>query len=266
MSYLEISLPRLALAAGLIVLAIALSRARRLDLERDLLWGALRGAAQLLAIGHVLLLIFGHQHPGWTLLAIGVMLVVAAATSARRVEHGPPARALFPWALASIAAGGAVALVPVFAFVVPPSPWYDARYLVPISGMMLANAMNVTAQVFERIFSAAHAQAAEIEQLLALGATPAQALHRHERATVRAAMIPTINGLLTVGLVALPGMMTGQIVSGTAPEQAVRYQIVILYQLVSVAAVSGLLAVGSARRLLFTPRAQLRLPARAAAG
>ncbi len=260
MSYVEIPLPRLALTAGLIALALVLSRWKRLDLERDLLWGALRGAVQLIAIGHVLLLLFENDRPFWVALVLSTMLGVAAATSARRVEHGPPARTLFPYALAAIAVGAGAALIPVFACVVPLRPWYEARYLVPISGMMLANAMNVVAQVFERIFAAAHAHAGEIEQLLALGATPEQALARHVRATVRAAMIPTINGLLTVGLVALPGMMTGQIVSGTAPEQAVRYQIVILYQLVAVAAVSGVLSVGFARRLLFTPGAQLRLP------
>jgi putative ABC transport system permease protein len=262
-SYLEIPLPRLATTLGLVVLAILLSRRKRLDLERDLFWGALRGAAQLLAIGQVLLLLFRHDRPAWVALALSVMLGVAAATSARRVEHGPPARTLFPYALAAIALGAAVALVPVFAFVVPLHPRWEARYIVPISGMIVASAMNVVAQVFERIFAAAHAHADEIEQLLALGATPEQALARHVRASVRAAMIPTINGLLTVGLVALPGMMTGQIVSGTAPEQAVRYQLVILFQLVAVAAVSGVLAVGFARRLLFTPRAQLRLPERA---
>lgn len=261
MSYLEIPLPRLAATLGLVALAILASRWKRLDLERDLIWGAVRGAVQLLAVGHVLLLLFEHERPAWVALVIVVMLAVAAATSARRVEHGPPARTLFPHALAAIALGAAVALIPVFAFVVPLRPPHEARYLVPISGMMIASAMNVVAQVFERIFTAAHAHADEIEQLLALGATPQQALARHVRASVRAAMIPTINSLLTVGLVALPGMMTGQIVSGTAPEQAVRYQIVILYQLVAVAAVSGVLAGGFARRLLFTPRAQLRLPA-----
>jgi putative ABC transport system permease protein len=139
-------------------------------------------------------------------------------------------------------------------------PWYEASYLVPISGMMLSNAMNVVALVFERLFSAAKIEEGSIEALLALGATPQQALHRQERAALRAALTPTINGLLTVGLVALPGMMTGQIVSGTAPGQAVRYQIVILYQLVAVAAVSGLCAAVFARRLLFTPRAQLVVP------
>jgi putative ABC transport system permease protein len=257
-SYVEIPLPRLAVAVGLVAVAVALSRRMSLGLERDLALGTVRCAAQLLAIGYVLRLLFASDRWYWVALALSVMLLVAAFTSARRVEHGPGLRALLPPALASIAAGAAVALVPVFVLVVVPHPWFEARYLVPIGGMMLASAMNVVAQVFERVFAAARAEAAVIEQLLALGAAPRQALAPQVRRAVRAALIPTLNGLLTVGLVALPGMMTGQIVGGTEPEQAVRYQIVIMYQLVAVAAVSGALAATFARRLLFTPRAALR--------
>jgi putative ABC transport system permease protein len=260
MSYVTISLPRLALALGLIVVAALLSRRSKLGLEKDLFWGAARGAAQLIAIGYVLLLLFAHERPSFVLLLLAVMVVAAAGTAARRVDLGPPRRVLFPRALAAIGIGALVALVPVFAAIVPLHPWYEARYLVPISGMMLSNAMNVVAQVFERLFATASSEADQIEALLSLGATPKQALERQARAAMRAALLPTINGLLTVGLVALPGMMTGQIVSGTAPVQAVRYQIVILYQLVAVAAVSGFLAATFARRLLFTARAQLLLP------
>jgi putative ABC transport system permease protein len=210
----------------------------------------------------VLLLLFKHERPSWVLLLLSVMVVAAAATAARRVELGPPRSVLFPRALAAIGIGAMVALIPVFTAIVPLHPWYEAHYLIPISGMMLSNAMNVVALVFERIFASASGEADQIEALLSLGATPQQALQRQVRATLRAALLPTINGLLTVGLVALPGMMTGQIVSGTAPEQAVRYQIVILYQLVAVAAVSGWVAAAFARRLLFTARAQLVLPLR----
>jgi putative ABC transport system permease protein len=259
MNYVEIPLLRLSLALGLIAVAVVLSRRGKLDLEKELLWGAVRGAAQLIAIGYVLLLLFDHEHPLWVLLLLAVMLGTAGATASRRVEHGPPWRVLFPRATAAVGLGALVALVPVFAAIVPVRPWHEARYLVPISGMMLSNAMNVVALVFERLFSSARVEADQIEAWLSLGATPRQAIHKQERAALRAALLPTINGLLTVGLVALPGMMTGQIVSGTAPAQAVRYQIVILYQLVAVAAVSGLAAAAFARRLLFTPRAQLVL-------
>jgi putative ABC transport system permease protein len=256
-SYVEIPLYKLVLCLGLIGVAIVLSRRTRAGLEKDFVWGAFRAAGQLIAIGYLLVLLFANEKPWWVLLTILVMLTVAAITSARRVDHGPGARVLFPLAFVAIGASAAVALIPVFAFIVSPSPWYEARYLVPISGMMLSSGMNVVAQVFERIFSSVHSEAPSIEQWLALGASPRQAVASQVRAAVRAAMIPTINGLLTVGLVALPGMMTGQIVSGTSPEQAVRYQIVIMYQMVAVAAVAGTLAAFLARRLIFTRREQL---------
>ena len=128
---IEIPFWRLALAFGLVLLAVALSRMKRLSLESDLLWGALRGAVQLIAIGHVLLLLFRHEAPGWVGLILAVMVTVAAVTSARRVEHGPPARVLFPFALAALFTAAAVALIPVFALVVPLEPWFNARYVVP---------------------------------------------------------------------------------------------------------------------------------------
>ena len=113
--------------------------------------------------------------------------------------------------------------------------------------------------VVERLFASAAKDEATLEQLLALGATPTQALAPYVTSALRAALIPTINGLVSVGLVSLPGMMTGQILSGVAPEQAVRYQIVIMYQLVAVAAGSGFAAAHFARHLLFSRDARLRV-------
>lgn len=267
MTYLEIPLWRVSIAVALVVLAIALSRAARLELARDLGLGAVRAAVQLIAIGYALRLLFTTTHPGAVLGVLVVMWCVAAFTSTRRLQHGPSSRELFPYAFAAVGLGASFALVPVFVFVLRPTPWFDARYVIPIGGMMLSSAMNVVAQVFERLFASASAEEATLEQYLALGATPEQALAPYVRQALRAALIPTINGLVTVGLVALPGMMTGQIVSGAAPEQAVRYQIVVMYQLVAVAAVAGFAASWFARRLIFTADAQVRpwrrAPARA---
>jgi putative ABC transport system permease protein len=259
MSYVDIAPWRLLFVfALLLVTSLYVSRRAGLGLEKDLVIGAVRGAVQLLGVGYLLLVLFQHQRPAWVFAMLAVMLGVAGFTSARRVESGPGRRILVPRALLAIVTGSAVALVPVFVLVVTPTPWFDAKYIVPISGMIVANSMNVVAQVNERIFATARAERAEIEQWLALGATPKQALARPVRSALRAALIPTINGLLTVGLVSLPGMMTGQIVSGTAPEHAIRYQIVIMYQLVIVAAISGGLAAWLARRMLFNERAQLK--------
>jgi putative ABC transport system permease protein len=256
-SYVEVSLPRLALSLVFIAIAGGVSWRLRLGLGGDLGIGALRAFVQLVAIGYFLVFLFAHEAAWMVLTVLVAMLLVAAITSARRVDAARGVRAVAPYALAAVAGGSAVALVPLFTLVVVPQPWFEARYLIPISGMMMSNAMNVVAQVFERVFATARSERAVIEQLLALGASPAQATQAQTRAAVRAALIPTINGLLTVGLVALPGMMTGQILSGTHPEQAVRYQVVIMYQLVAVAAVSGALAAFFARRLLFTRREQL---------
>lgn len=258
MSYLEIPLVRVGVAALLVALAAVLSRAARLGLEKELGVGAVRAAVQLVAIGYALRLVIATNHPAAVVGVLAAMWAVAGFTSTQRLRHGPPARVLFPYALAAIGLGAFVALAPVFLFVIPLRPWFDARYVIPLAGMMLSSAMNVVAQVFERLFASAKADEAALEQRLALGARPDQALASHVTAALRAALIPTINGLVTVGLVALPGMMTGQILSGVAPEQAVRYQIVVMYQLVAVAAVAGFAAATFARRLLFTEDAQLR--------
>jgi putative ABC transport system permease protein len=258
-SYLEIPLWRLAIAALLMVFAIGLSRAAQLGLERDLGLGAFRAAVQLFAIGYGLRLLFTTERASVVLLALTGMWIVAALTSTQRLKHGPGARQLFPYALLAIGLGACIALVPVLLLVIEPRPWFDARFFIPIGGMMLSSAMNVVAQVFELLFASAAKDEATLEQLLALGATPAQALAPHVTAALRAALIPTINGLVSVGLVSLPGMMTGQILSGVAPEQAVRYQIVIMYQLVAVAAGSGYAAAHFARHLLFTRDARLRV-------
>lgn len=257
MSYVALSLPQLAVSLLFVAVACAVSWRFRLGLGGSLAVGAVRAAAQLVAIGYFLTFLFARAQAWLALTVLVAMLLIAATTSARRIEHGPGARALVPYALAAVAGGAAVALLPAFAFIFRPRPWFEPRYLVPIGGMMMSSAMNVVAQVFERVFAMARSERAVIEQLLALGASPAQATATHTRAALRSALTPTINGLVTVGLVALPGMMTGQILSGVAPPQAVRYQIVIMYQLVAVAAVSGSLAAFFARRMLFTPRDQL---------
>lgn len=259
MSYVDIAPWRLLIVLGIVLTSsLLVSRRAGLGLERDLIVGTLRAGLQLIAVGAFLIVLFRNERPEWVALVVAVMLAVAAWTSARRVDHGPGASVMFTRSLAAIGIGAAVALVPVFAFVVAPDPWFEARYVVPISGMILANAMNVVAQVNERIFAGAKRDAPEIEQWLALGATPKQALARLVRESLRAALIPTINSMLTVGLVSLPGMMTGQIVGGVAPDHAVRYQLVILYQLTIVAAVSGGVAAWLARRALFGPRDELR--------
>ncbi len=258
MSYVEIPWVRLLGAALLVVLVILLSWKQRLGLGKDLAIGAVRAAIQLMAIGFLLVLLFASEQPWLTLIALLAMMTVAAWTASRRVRHGPGWRALTPRAFVAIAVAFLVAMVPVLTWVIPVRPWLSARYAIPIGGMVLATGMNTVTLVFERVFANAHEGADQVEQALALGASPAQALAPIHRKAVRAAMLPSINALLTLGLVQLPGMMTGQILSGTDPTHAVRYQLVIMYQLLTVAAVSGGMAAWMARGIVFDDEARLR--------
>jgi len=155
-SYVQVGLPQLLISLGLVAMALAISAQEKLGLERDLLVATLRSAIQLFAIGVVLTFLFQHERPGWVLALLGTMVVVAGWTAARRIEHGPGTAQLFPVATASVLIAGLVVLVPVFTFVIRPARWYEARLLVPISGMVLSSAMNGVALVLERIFASVH--------------------------------------------------------------------------------------------------------------
>ncbi|MCU0670878.1 MAG: ABC transporter permease, partial [Myxococcota bacterium] len=137
-------------------------------------------------------------------------------------------------------------------------PWYSPRYLIPLFGMIVANAMNAAALALERLQSEMESRRGEVEALLALGATPGQSAAEPMRRATVAAMIPAVNALAVVGIVSLPGMMTGQILAGADPTLAVRYQLVVMFMLTAANAVTAALAVSLFRRTFFTPAAQLR--------
>ena len=138
-------------------------------------------------------------------------------------------------------------------------PWYEPRYLIPLFGMIVGNAMNGAALAAERLASELASRRGEVEAYLALGATPARAAAEPTRRAMSAALIPSVNGLMTVGLVQLPGMMTGQVLAGQSPLLAVRYQIVVAFMLTGATAMTTMIVVLWYRRTFFTSAAQLAL-------
>lgn len=257
----DISWLQLAAASGLVFVALALSQWQRLGLARQLLTGATRATVQLLATGYLLVWVFATDH--WVVVAalLTVMVLVAAHTAAARQKVPAAARrhiaALNGFA---ILVGSALTLVYVMGVIVHVDPWYDPRYVIPLAGMVIANAMNAAALGTERLRAEFVARAGEVEAWLALGATPQQATADPVRRAVAAAMMPTINGLAVVGIVSLPGMMTGQILAGASPLLAVRYQLVVVFMLASATAITALLMVLAYRRSFFTAADQFRAP------
>jgi putative ABC transport system permease protein len=245
-------------AVGLLLigLALAISRRERLGLERSLLVGAARTFLQLAAVGYVLGWVFAARAWYWTLLMLAVMAAAAVHAAAARQERRLPGLAA-TMAL-SIAGGSCLVLAIVIGLAIRPEPWYDPQYVIPLAGMILGNSLTGAALAVERFAAEVRARRLQVEAALSLGATGRQAADSAIRAAVRAALVPTINAMMVVGLVQLPGMMTGQILAGAPPAQAVRYQMVVMYMLTAAAALTSAAAAVLAQRSIFTPNHQLR--------
>lgn len=259
----DIGWVQLTLASALILIAIALSAWQRLGLVKSLVIGAIRAVIQLMLIGYVLVWLFNTDRWYFVLGVLLLMTLTATVAATDRQPGGAHAqRRLRPICFASILVGSALTLAYVGAVVVDVAPWYNPRYLIPLFGMIVGNTMNGAALAAERLQWEMEAGRAQIEAYLALGATPQQASAEPARRATIAAMIPTINALAVVGVVSLPGMMTGQILAGSAPTLAVRYQLVVVFMLTAATALTAAGIVLWYRRTFFTAAAQLlpRLP------
>lgn len=241
-----------AAALALLAIALLLSWRQGLGVERDLVVAAVRSFVQLMAIGYVIDLIFGTEHIAYVLLMVVAMVVFAAITSARRLRDLPRS-----WLVMLLAIGGAAAATLVMMLVLDIIP-STARYVIPIAGMVIGNTMNVASVTGLRLLEDTQAQRPRIEAALALGASPSQATHGIVRGSVRLAMVPVIDSTKTMGIVFLPGAMTGMILAGADPLEAVRLQVVVMYMLLAAVAMTASAVALLVPRELFTPQQQLR--------
>ena len=226
---ITIDLLGLVLAAGFVFGVAALSRALDLGLGRTLLVAATRTYAQLILLGYVLVVLFTRDHPALTGAVFGVMILFSAHTITSRLrELRTP---VFGPVLLAVGGGGLLITFLVLAVVVRVEPFWQARYWLPIGGMVLGNSMNGIAVAVERLFADLEGRKEQVRTLLSLGATRAEAVHASVRASLRAGLIPTINNMAAVGVVSIPGMMTGQVLAGADPTEAARYQIVVMFMI-----------------------------------
>jgi putative ABC transport system permease protein len=245
----------LALAFALVLVAMALSAWQRLGLARGFAIGAVRAVVQLVAVGYVLAFLISTRRWYLVLLTLLVMLVAATITATDRQKRGR--RGLFVISGTAMLVGSGLTLAYVDAIVLRLSPWYDPQYLIPLFGMIIGNSMNGAALAAERLNGEMELRRGEVEAYLALGASPARASAEAVRRALVAAMIPTVNMLMVVGLVSLPGMMTGQVIAGASPLTAVRYQTVVVFMLAGAVAVTSVGVALWYRRTFFTPAEQL---------
>lgn len=246
----RISFADVALALCLVAVAVVVSRVRRTDLEADIVVATVRSFTQLLAVGFVLDYVFA-SHGSLTAVVLAVMVGTATLTSGARARRVPGARAIAAAALA-VAAGGTLGLLLALR-IVPAAP----RAAIPLGSMIISNAMNTTSLVMTRLRDDLAAHRREVEARLSLGQTSAEAAAPWHRSALRTGMLPTIDNTKVVGLVALPGAMTGMLLAGASPTAAIRLQLVVMYMLLAgnafAALVAGRLTVGR----LFTADHQL---------
>ncbi len=253
---IDVGLLHLVLALFLVVLVLAISYRERLGLERDLIVATARTFLQLFVVGYFLVYLFAWDR--WELVLLSLILMLAAASwiAVGRLKHPLPGARWI--AVASLVVGSAITLAFVTQVVIQVDPWFDPRYLIPIGGMILGNAMTGAALAGERLQGELRSRVEEVEALLALGFSGPEAVRDLHRSALRAAMIPAINAMLAVGIVQLPGMMTGQILSGTSPLIAVKYQVVVMLMITCAVALSSFLFLHLTVKRYLTSAHQLR--------
>jgi len=249
----------LAIAASLLTLPALASAWWRLGLLKPLLISAARMGLQLLLAGWLLTHLLALDSPVWVLAVLLAMLLFAAREAVAR-QKLPFAGA---WSLAIALAATAATLVLTLGTALfthlRPDPWFEARVLIPLGGMILGNVLTAVALATHSLNELAVREARSIEARLALGASFSEAIAPITRRTLTQALMPTINSMAATGLVFLPGMMTGQILAGVEPMLAVRYRLLIMFLLAGGATCAALIAVRMGAWRLSDERGRLRL-------
>jgi putative ABC transport system permease protein len=249
----------LSLAAMLVLALAGLSVPLGLDIGKQLIVAAVRTTVQLLLVGLVLKVLFENANLGWVSLIALVMLAVAGREVMARQKRR--LRGWWGFGVGSVSMFISTFGITILALtvIIGTQPWYKPQYAIPLLGMILGNTMNGVALGLERLTHEAWQQRAVIETRLTLGHTWQQAVGDIRRESVRSGMIPIINAMAVAGVVSLPGMMTGQILAGNPPFEAVKYQILVMFMIGSGTGFGTLAAVWVASRRLFDQRERLRL-------
>ncbi len=245
------------LAVGLVFIITAglLSVYHSLKLERDLAIGTIRTFTQLFLLGYILKIVFNLNNVFLVLMVFCLMTFFAAWTIYGRVKE-KEISFFMPVFLSMIISFFSVAFI-VTAIIIDVKPWWEPRYFIPLGGMVIGNSMNAIAIALERMLGEMRSKQNEIEMQLCLGADSIEASKDIVKNAMQAGMIPSINSMMAVGMVFIPGMMTGQILSGSDPLTAIKYQIVVMVMITGATAIGTLLAVLLVRKRCFNKAGQL---------
>ncbi len=257
--YLTLSYGDIALGSIFIFINAALSVALELGVHNRILVAGVRMVVQLAIMGLILTALFAVVSPFWTSLAALGMALFAGREIAARQDR--PLGGLWSYGLGTVCMMIGPMVVSVFALatVLRSNPWYYPGYAIPVRGMILGNGMTGIALGISGLVNGLTTRRAAVEAQLMLGATRRKAMTPVIRQALRSALMPIINSMSATGIVSLPGMMTGQILGGVAPEQAVKYQILIMFLIAGGTGIGAVSAVMGGAYRLSDNRHRLRL-------
>ena len=256
---LVLTAPDLVIASALILLDGAISVIYQLGLHRQLAVAAGRMVLQLLLIGVILTRVFEAAFPPLTLLLVLIMVAIAAREVAVRPEQRLVRLGNYAVGAAAVAFATGVTSILALTTALRPQPWYDAHYAIPLVGIVLGNVLNAASLALDALLGSVVREKAAIEAQLCLGATMQQAMGRLLRNAMRRGLLPVVNSMSASGVVTLPGIMTGQILAGIDPMEAVKYQILLMFLLSGGAGLAVVAVVFLAARRLTDARHRLRL-------
>ncbi|NND99734.1 MAG: iron export ABC transporter permease subunit FetB [Pirellulaceae bacterium] len=239
---IELSWTAVAIAGSLILINALISWRLRLGLEQRIVWAAIRMTVQLALLGLVLHQIFALASPAPVLLLATVMTLIAGYSAVRRIDHRYDR--IYPSAIFAVWVSSWLVTAITVLFIVRPQPWYSPHVVIPLLGMVLGNSLTGISLGIDRFLSDLRGRRDEIEMRLTLGATRWESCRDVFVAAARTAMIPILNTMSVAGIVSIPGMMTGQLLAGAPPVQAVMYQIMIMFVIAAAIAIGVLVALG----------------------
>ncbi|HBO23796.1 MULTISPECIES: iron efflux ABC transporter permease subunit FetB [unclassified Providencia] len=220
----------------LVLVAIFISHKEKLSLEKDIIWSTCRAIIQLLIAGYILKYIFNVDNKILTIALVMFICFNAAWNAKKRSKYIDK---IFVTALIAITSGTFLTLL---VLIVSDAIAFTPMQVIPITGMIAGNAMIAVGLCFNNLGQRFSSQQQQIQEMLSLGATPKIASATIIRESIRASLIPTVDSAKTVGLVSLPGMMSGLIFAGVDPLEAVKYQIMVTFMLLATASLSTILA------------------------
>jgi len=249
----------ISIAASLIILDAALSIWLKLRLHRQIAIAATRMVVQLVAIGYVLRFIFALNNPAATLLLVLVMVLVAAREVAARPERRFKDQSNLVIGFVSVGFATFVTAILALTTAIRPQPWFDPHYAIPLAGIILGNVLNSASLSLDSFLGAVRRERQAIESRLSLGESYREAIAPLVREAIRRGLLPIINQMSAAGIVTLPGIMTGQILAGLDPLEAVKYQILLMFLLSGGSGLSALATSYLAAWRLTDERQRLRL-------